>query len=81
MDEKQGTLQFGSVIKDFIEIETLVQLFRNDAAGVELYLLGEFEGEKNQEKRKGTGTSMQLSSLYSIVWDVNRRRLHESQTV
>ncbi|MCJ7581451.1 MAG: hypothetical protein MUP98_13070 [Candidatus Aminicenantes bacterium] len=63
------------VTEDFIEIESIVQILRNDADGEDLYLLGEFGGEIDRIKRMGAETSMSLSSEFNIVWEVSREGL------
>lgn len=61
--------------EDFIEIESIFQIFRNADDGEDLYLLGEFEGEKDRIKRMGAENVMSLSSEFSVVWEINREGL------
>lgn len=56
---------------DFMELDSLVQIFRNDAEGHSLKLMGEFEGEKDRIKRTGEENYFSLSSQFNIVWQVN----------
>jgi hypothetical protein len=63
------------VTKDFIEVESIVQVFRNKTGGEDLYLLGEFEGEKDQIKRMGAESSMSLSSEFNVVWEISKEGL------
>jgi len=63
------------VTKDFIEVESIVQIIRNDAEGEDLYLLGDFEGEKDRMRRTESGGVASQSSEFNIVWEVNREGL------
>lgn len=63
------------VTEDYIEVESIVQIFRNKADGDELYLLGDFEGEKDRVKKMADGGSMAVSSEFMIVWEINREGL------
>ncbi len=60
------------ISEDFQEIEAVVQIFRSDPSGENLFLFGDFEGEKVQIKRIGAESVMSLSSKYNIVWEINR---------
>ncbi len=60
------------ISEDFQEIEEVVQIFRSDPNGENLFLFGDFEGEKVQVKRTGAESVMSLSSKYNIVWEINR---------
>ena len=59
------------VSEEFTEVESVIQVIRNEADGEDFFLVGEFDGEKDQIKRTGTGV-MSLSSEFSIVWEVNQ---------
>lgn len=61
--------------EDFIEVESIIQIFRNDADGEDQYLLGDFEGEIDRIKRMGAENVMSLSSEFSVVWEINREGL------
>ena len=63
------------VTEDFLEIEKIVQIFRNETDGQDLFLIGEFEGEKDRIKITGSESSIGLSSEFSVVWDINREGL------
>lgn len=61
--------------EDFIEVESIVQIFRNADDGEDQYLLGDFEGEIDRIKRMGAENVMSLSSEFSVVWEINREGL------
>jgi len=63
------------VTEDLLEIETVVQIFRSKVDGEELFLMGDFEGEKNRMKRMATGGVLTTGSEFNIVWEVNKEAL------
>ncbi len=60
------------VTKNLIEVDSIIQIFRNKADGEDLFLLGDFEGEKDRMSRAESGGVISVSSEFSIVWDVNK---------
>jgi len=62
------------ITKDLIEIESIVQIFRNEADGEDLYLLGDFEGEIDRMRKTETGV-LTIGSEFNIVWNVSREGL------
>jgi hypothetical protein len=60
------------VTEDMQEIETVVQIFRSEADGEDLFLFGGFEGEKDRMKRMPSGGVLTTGSEFNIVWNVNR---------
>ena len=63
------------VTEDFIEIPSIAQVFRNEADGEDLYLLGEFKGEIDRIKRMGAENYMSLSPEFNVVWEISREGL------
>ncbi len=60
------------VTEDYIEVESIVQILRNDADGEGLYLLGDFEGEKDLMRKTESGGIASRSSEFNIVWEISR---------
>jgi hypothetical protein len=58
--------------EDMQEIETVVQIFRSAPNGENLFLFGDFEGEKDRLRRTGETGVITIGSEFNIVWDVNR---------
>ena len=58
--------------EDMQEIETVVQIFRSESNGENLFLFGDFEGEKDRLRRTGETGVITIGSEFNIVWDVNR---------
>ncbi len=63
------------VSEDYIEVESILQILRNDADGEDLYLLGDFEGEKDRMRRTESGGIASISSEFNIVWEISREAL------
>lgn len=68
----QKALEELPVTKDLQEIDTVVQIFRSDADGEDLFNFGDFKGEKNRIRRTDSGSFISTPSQYNIVWEVNR---------
>jgi len=60
------------ITEDMQEIETIVQIFRSEPSGEDLFLFGDFEGEKDRLRRTGETGVITIGSEFNIVWDVNR---------
>ncbi len=54
------------------EVEEVVQIFRSDPNGENLFLFGDFGGEIAKIKRPGADSVVSSSSKYNIVWEINR---------
>lgn len=61
--------------EDLLEIEAVVHIFRSNADGEELFLLGDFEGEKDRLKRMDSGGVLTTGSEFNIAWEVNKEAL------